>query len=250
MKKFKVLNAILHADIELYEDIANCSRNTWMKNTKEDVFSFFYKGGAKNNYIDSDVLHLNAPDYWMSGGSEHVSCLKMLKAFDFCLKNFDFDFLLRTASCTYVNYDLLLNFLKELPEDFQYGGRVASNLFEGKPIRWVLGHAVLMSKSFIEIVVENKLKIMSYKLIDDISLGKLAQEKNINASSIDRIGFEKWILDQEKLNLVKDLPVCIRCKPTKLPKDMRRQNWLDHTCGLFETINDRFKKESKNMCNK
>lgn len=241
--KCKILNPILHCQHPLYDGIASCSRKTWLSNKHNDVFSFFYFGSQNldQNKIDGDKLFLKCLDRWPQGGLAYVSTNKMLMALEFCLDNFDFDFLLRTSSSTYVNYNSLVDFTNKLPDDFAYGGALGKKNFPPKhqAVRYALGHAVLMSKHFIEHVVEKKDLIISYDLVDDAALGKFVKENDIPITNFGHNSdFCKWFLGVDDVKKCKKIPTLSRCKPLG-EKTKNHNNWLTHTCELFNVIHKR-----------
>lgn len=243
-EKVRILNPILHCEkqCDLYKEIAECSRKTWLSNKHSDIRSFFYFGAEnyeelQDSYLEGDKLFLKCPDNWVDGGLNYVSILKMVKAFEFCLDNFDFDFLLRTASGTYVNYDNLFNFTNQLPDDFSYGGIFIGNHFNEQPVVWAAGHAILMSQKFAKLVVENKDLLLSYNFIDDVALGLFASESNIQTTCFRGSKFEHWFLSVDEVKNSKEIPVCSRCKPRgELSRHVH--TWIPHTCELFNTIHE------------
>lgn len=246
-QRVRILNPILHCEkqCDLYKQIAECSRKTWLSKKHSDVRSFFYFGAEnyeelQDSYLEGDKLFLKSPDSWRDGGAKHVSLIKMIKAFEFCLDNFDFDFLLRTASGTYVDYDNLVDFTNKLPDDFSYGGVFMRKHFNERLVAYACGHAVLMSQKFVKSIIENKDLLLSYGLIDDAALGHFASESNIKGTcfrSSFEPKFEHWFLSVDEVKNSKQIPVCSRCKPRG---ELSRygHTWLPHTCGLFNTIHE------------
>lgn len=232
---FKVLNPILHCRGELYQKIADCSRKTWMSVRNEDVFSFFYQGG-KETYFDGDTLNLDAPDGF-GENREYVSSVKMIKAFEYCLENFDFDFLLRTSASTYVNYDSLIKLVDNLSvEDFYYGGSVGGKYWGDEWIPWVLGHSVLLSKKFVELVIKNKTLFLDFKYIDDVALGALAKNLKIKPK---KLPLQKWVRDEDEAqNSV--FPPTIRCKPLTGHKARNKKIYLTRITRLYNILYKRY----------
>lgn len=175
MRNFKILNSILHADLELYNKVSCISRSTWMKSKHKDIFSFFYQGGSDKTELIEDVLYLDCEDVFEHDkpGALPVGVLsyrKMLLMFEYCLQNFDFDFIFRTSSSTFVNYNLLSNFLKTKKPYKFYGGCVRRGIQKFPP--YIHGHAILISRDLVELFVANVADHNSESMgHDDVILG-------------------------------------------------------------------------------
>lgn len=228
MKRIKILNPILHANQKKFESIANISRKTWMSNKHKDIFSFFYSGGSQKTYIDNDNLHLDCEDVWGPGdGSVNkVSSLKMMKMFEFCFNNYDFDFIFRTSNSTFVNYVNLFNCIDEISTNEFYGGLLTDSgkkfHSNNEDISYALGHAVILDKKFIELILNNKNRLLEYNMIDDIALGKFALEFNIKPTHIPL--YAKFAIS--------------RCKPELELSDSEHISFVE-TC--FESLNAEIK---------
>ena len=123
---FQLLTLVMHAQYDHYEAIANHSRKTWMSRKHDDARAYFYQGeqNLEDHKLEGDRIVLNCEDYYNKISSQFVSTIKMLEAFEFSLKHFDFKFLLRTSNSSYINQSALVEFTNSLPTEFAYGGLV------------------------------------------------------------------------------------------------------------------------------
>tara|TARA_B110000444_G_scaffold260638_1_gene308413 strand:- start:1279 stop:2544 length:1266 start_codon:yes stop_codon:yes gene_type:complete len=220
----KILNPILHAKTDKFERIANISRKTWMSNKHKDIFSFFYTGGSQKTYIDNDILHLDCEDTWIPGDLtiNRVSTIKMIKMLEFCFNNYDFDFIFRTSNSTFVNYVNLFNCIDEISTKEFYGGLLTDSgkkfHSNNEDISYALGHAVILDKKFIELILNNKNRLLEYNMIDDIALGKFALESNIKPIHIPL--YAKFAIS--------------RCKPEHIKSESEHISFVEN---CFESLN-------------
>ena len=80
-------------------------KKTWGKDKRVDIV--YYQGGESKVSFNNNVLKLNVPS-----SAEKVN-EKGLEAFDWIVKNKDFDIIFRCTTTTYLNIDKLIEFLAE-----------------------------------------------------------------------------------------------------------------------------------------
>lgn len=142
----------------------------------------------------------NSPDTIVTDSIEHSSLigLKTLKAFQFVVDNYDFDFVFRTNSSSYIDGDLLVELTKHKSGTDFYGGFPGRSRFGP----FASGAGILISKSIVEKVLENSTR-WRHGLIDDVALSKLIQERvrpNVTISPLSRDEFQS----PEQVSLAKD----------------------------------------------
>lgn len=234
--KYKILNPILHCDSQKFNRIADVSRDSWMKENKQnDIFSFFYQGGSEQSHLCNDVLKLACEDSWKKEHStSYVSTIKMIKMFEYCLESFHFDFLFRTSSSTYVSYKRLLEHCKDIKPNLYYGGKVVTkncNDTHNEDITYCFGHGFILSYDLVKLLVSNQDELLSYDLIDDIAVGKFLFSQNIEAKSTDMQNYRWFEPDTiEQLKLI----YAHRCKPQKRP--INEDEWVGHLKHCFELL--------------
>ena len=214
MKRFKVLNPILHCNSFKYNEIANVSRRTWMINSGNEILSFFYQGGSESNYMDNDILNLKCEDSW-SNPSEaiKISTIKMLLMFEY--------FLIRSSNSTFIHFDVLLKKLNNIDNIEFYGGQineVKNNFSNDKKVAYALGQCFMLSNDLVKSCVENKEFLINSNMIDDIALGYyLHKHFNLKFQRINRWGL--WV----------------RCKPPNFSK-LSQSDWVAYTSNRFKKL--------------
>lgn len=104
------------------------------------------------------IMHVNTPERWSS-----IS-IKTLVALDFCLENFDFDFLVRGNATSFFNVEVLRKYLKI--SGANYLGPVHKN----KP--FASGWAIGMSRRATTYLVQN-FNFSALRYFDDEAFGKV-----------------------------------------------------------------------------
>ena len=104
------------------------------------------------------ILHINTPERWSS-----IS-MKTLIALNFCLENYDFDFLVRGNATSFFNVEVLRNYLKN--SQANYLGPIHKN----KP--FASGWAIGMSRRATTYLVQN-FNFSALRYFDDEAFGKV-----------------------------------------------------------------------------
>lgn len=150
--------------------MAETSIKTWDSIDVDGVESIFYysqpvkENTKKNIYFDYD---------------EQYSTMgyKMLGAFEYALKNCDFDYIARVNSSCYVDKKELIKYVQTIPETNLFQGLIVPKS-EHEP-QWIWGGGqFIISKDIIKKFVENKDKY-NHSLIEDIGISRLADTLNI-----------------------------------------------------------------------
>jgi len=163
----RVVVLVLSAEIEPYVSLENTIRNTWAKEKVPGVEIFYYYGGAADLEIIEDKIYSRYPEGLYNIG------YKTLDAFQL-IKNFNFDYLLRTNSSSYVIQENLLKFLQDKPRENFYSGvnytyHESGSYHGGK---FCSGAAYILSRDVFDKVLKSKSK-WNHTLIDDVALGEL-----------------------------------------------------------------------------
>ncbi len=137
--------------------------------------------GKESNLTGND-LFLNINDDTLNMGK------KTIMAFDWALKNIEFDFLIRPTPSSYVNYSNLEKYIRSnfLDNDIVYGGKIqeTNNKF-GQKIQFASGSTLVLSKKCVEIILENR-NDWDHDYWDDVGLAVLLDKVGIKPSGGDR----------------------------------------------------------------
>jgi hypothetical protein len=98
--------------------------------------------------------------------------LKTIEAFKFILKNYDFDYIFRTNTSSYLDTRQLLKYLEDQPKSGLYSG-VIDQVFGS--MKFVSGAGILMSKDVVQRVCEKE-DNWKHGLADDVALSSLVAE--------------------------------------------------------------------------
>jgi hypothetical protein len=105
----------------------------------------------------------NSPEDWSLIG------LKTIMAFKHVLENYDFEYLFRTNTSSYLDTDGLLDFLEGKPKTSLYGG-VAGKVFGNS--EFASGAGILLSRDVVERIVSRS-EDWKHGLVDDIAVADL-----------------------------------------------------------------------------
>ena len=119
---------------------------------------------------------------------------KLLAMYKYVLKNYEFDYLFRTTSSSYVRAIELIKVSEVLPREKYYGGAIA---YEGA--RFAAGNNVLISRDLIERIAMKK-NITNPTIIEDVSLGNYMNSIGVELSPLPQINIDSI----EKLNSIPD----------------------------------------------
>ena len=166
---------------EPYIFVEDSVKNTWGSIDHENIEHFFcYGNSQQGNYYSNKELHLDCPDgeNIMLGGQRYYNNVlrKTIAVFEYCLDNFDFDFLFKVNTSTYVHFDNFYKYIsKQSPSQF-YGGS-----FNGR--QWASGLGLIFSKDIVELIVSN---LKNFKLSDqeDVWIGRVLAELGVPKSEI------------------------------------------------------------------
>ena len=94
---------------------------------------------------------------------------KTLLSFEYILKNFEFDYVIRTNISTFWNLSYLLNIINKLPINKCIAGNVTHKNF-------IMGTCIILSKDLVEYIINNKHKV-HINIHDDVELTRFYQRE-------------------------------------------------------------------------
>ena len=167
----KILISVLSYEKGHWADLENAIRSTWGLNVNDGIEIIYYYGDSNKTFMESDKLYTDTEEGVLNVG------YKTIKMFNYCYNNFSFDYIFRTNSSSYVNTKELLNFIKNKPLENFYSGIIGSH----RGVNFASGSGYFISRDLVQAVISSQ-KEWDHSFIDDVSLGKLIHEKNINLS--------------------------------------------------------------------
>jgi hypothetical protein len=167
-------------------------RNTIKKymNTSCNMLSFFIRFDAN---LENDVKLENNTLFFKGNDSMIPGILqKTIKAFNYCLDNYSFDFILRTNLSSFYNYRLLEKFVYSLKKnDMVFGFELWSY-----NIRFPSGSCFIMSRDTIKLCANYDYKFM-YNYPDDVCIGEVITKYNMQISKMERYDYTSQSIQYE-----------------------------------------------------
>lgn len=164
----KVLILVLSFDDGgIYTEFAKCQKNTWDSVSVDDVETLYYYGNSKVLEKRGEDLHLLTKEVYYNIGRKTLECFEFIKSFNF-------DYIYRVNSISYVDKTKLKLFLEDKPRNDFYCGFIGQFL----DYHYASGSGYVLSKNLLHTVLDSS-SDWDHTLIDDVALGKLLTSKNV-----------------------------------------------------------------------
>ncbi len=145
----RVLILVLSTDKEFYGNLYETSVRTWDLRDVEGVETIFYFARDSAVPRNSKTLLVDSDDDFFSMGK------KTLAAFDFALKNREFDFIFRANASLFINKPGLLRYAQNWPTENLALGVVADcGRFESQQFSFLWGPSYMLSRDVVQKVVD------------------------------------------------------------------------------------------------
>jgi len=171
----KLLILVLDCNVEPFPTIKNEGiKKTWFNYNNPNVDVYFYKGGYKNReIIDRDIL--------LTSEDDQISiCKKTIECFNFVLDKFDFDFLYRTNTSSFLNIQKMYETFKDYKNN-TYSGYIGFH----KNIKFVSGSGYLISRNLVKYLTSLRIDYNLFAstpdmdALDDVMVGYYLSHINI-----------------------------------------------------------------------
>lgn len=164
------------------------SRHTWTSNSHPDVRTIHYYGGYDSNHnpiskfpvVPRGETQLVGDDILVCGTNDTLGDYfdprgeKLIMALEYCLKHFEWDFMLRICNTSYVHIPILHRVLDETRKERIYDG--VRNMHNNE-IPFVTGYHSYMSRDVAELLVQNKDMYLETKYLEDLAVGYVLMYK-------------------------------------------------------------------------
>jgi hypothetical protein len=137
---------------------------------------------VKNANEPVPKLITESPEDWSLIG------LKTILAFKYVLDNYEFDYLFRTNTSSYLDVPTLLDFLAMKPRKNMYAG-VIGTVFGNT--RFASGAGILLSRDIVQRISDNS-DLWKHGLVDDVAIADLVanfQDPSVIVSELPRLDF-------------------------------------------------------------
>lgn len=181
-----ILGTAEENDKFFYDEYKECILNTWAKNVPENIQVIYYHGGTETKF-ENGILTLPVEDDMKNVYK------KTYFALDYINKHFEYDFVFRTNTSTYINTYLLNLFIDNIyQENYQYGSDIYS-LSEGYVpyplIPFRRGNGILFSKNDVDFFLSYGINLLYLGICDDTAIGNVFNSYLITQSIRDQ---KKW----------------------------------------------------------
>lgn len=146
-------------------------------NTHNNIKSYFIK--YKQNIEHDIYLDDNENTIFIKGYESLIPGVldKTIKAIEYCINNFKFDYLLRTNMSSFIILNKLHSYC--LNNSIDCGGHISfcnkdPQFVNGR--QFISGSGILLSNNACKYLIENK-NIINYKIDDDVEISSVLKEK-------------------------------------------------------------------------
>jgi hypothetical protein len=175
----KILIVVLsHLDGGIYTKFFETQNESWNSIEVEGVDTFFMVGNNNEDTIDGNLIKTNVRESLYNCGH------KTIKAFEL-LRNYEYDYIFRTNSSSYVDKQMLKDFLQDKPRTNFYSGVIGNH----HGILFASGSGFIVSKNVVDLVLLKK-EYWEHRFIDDVALGLLLRNLRINPALAPRYDVE------------------------------------------------------------
>lgn len=183
MKTKKIVILVLASSNPHYKSLENTIKETWFNLKNDDVDIIFYSDNQSEEerltypVLKGDNLILPCDDgYYFSG-------VKTVLAYDWLLKNYDFEYVYRSNLGAYVSPKKMLKFIEDKPKENFYCGIHGFDTFHlGFSVSFISGSGYFLSKDVVQKVIDNH-AIWPHRAVDDVALGWVMEQLNVPINS-------------------------------------------------------------------
>lgn len=158
-------------------------QNLWRKymNKFDNIKSYFIKYNINKINNNQDIF-IEDNTIYIKGNHESFTpgCLdKTIKSFEYILNNENFDYVIRTNMSSVWDLNKIYNLL--LSNEFNAGGVIGNHNSQ----LFISGAGMIFNRNMCNLIVKNK-NNLNYNILDDLSIGILLTNLNINFTSLTR----------------------------------------------------------------
>jgi hypothetical protein len=176
----KILIVVLsYFDNGIYTKFYESQNESWNSVHVEGVDTFFLVGNNSKDEIVGNLIKTYV------GESLYNCGYKTIRAFEL-LKDYEYDYIFRTNSSSYIDKQMLKDYLLDKPRNNFYSGIIGNY----NNILYASGSGFVISKDAVDLVIQKKDR-WNHNYIDDVSLGLLLREFNILPTLGPRLDIQK-----------------------------------------------------------
>ena len=167
LKKTKILILVPLARFSSeYNLLETTAKQTWANSNNSEVDIIFY-AGSNSERLEGCDLYLPCEE------NIHNLGKKTLLAFEWCQKNYDYDYVFRTNLGSYINITNMLEFIKTASKTHYYCGiGGVNNTYFNRPVQFASGSGVFLSRDVVNLIIANQ-NSWQHTAMDDVAMGEL-----------------------------------------------------------------------------
>jgi len=174
-----IILIIANDDNESYIEM----QQIWRKymNNHSNIKSYFIKNKIDIN--EDIIVNQEENTIYVKNNENLIPGIlqKTIKSFEYCLQNFEFDYIYRTNLSSFIDLNKAYHFLENNKVD--YGSCCLDIHID---LHFASGCGFILSKKMVNILINNQ-NLINYKIIDDVAIGELLIDKlNYNIFNISR----------------------------------------------------------------
>ena len=176
-----IILIIANDDNESYIEM----QQIWRKymNNHSNIKSYFIKNKIDIN--EDIIVNQEENTIYVKNNENLIPGIlqKTIKSFEYCLQNFEFDYIYRTNLSSFIDLNKAYHFLEN--NKFDYGGCGIYKCIMNHTL-FASGCGFIISKNCTQELINNK-NLINYKIIDDVAIGEvLIYKLNYNIFNISR----------------------------------------------------------------
>lgn len=172
----KILILVLsYDDKNIYTNFYETQKSTWDSVEIPNIETFYFFGNSDKNFITGNTIFTTTEESLENCGKKTLHAFEMIY-------NFEFDYLFRTNSSSYIDKLNLLSFVATQPNTNFYCGIIGNH----NGINFCSGSGYFLSRDVFDLTMKHKDE-WDHQFIDDVSLGKLLTSKGINLKNAKRV---------------------------------------------------------------
>jgi hypothetical protein len=215
----KIIVLIIASDTYYYNNMKEVWK-TYM-NIHPNFKTFFI---CNNPDISEDIIVEEKTIYVKDYESYIPGILnKTISSFEYCLNNFEFDYIYRTNLSSFIDFYKAYNYLEK--NQFDYGG---CGIGFDEQTYFASGCGFILSKKGIKTLLDNK-NLLNYNIFDDVAIGELLTRyyciTSLPREDIEDINDKRLYNDENTFHY--------RCKC----------NFFDNTIIIFNKLKDKIYKK-------
>lgn len=181
----KTVVILVIADGDEFKNLVKSIKNTWALDKTDEVEILFYYGRTQT-YDPADGQSILVNDDLYCGVNRIDICTRNSIAFNYVYHHYDFDYLFRCCSGSYIVVDKLLAFLKDKPKSSFYcgvnGGHFAS------------GSGFFLSRDLVKMLLDSPEGFWMFPSADDVGFGSFLCPKGIRITPAPRQDFDDGVI--------------------------------------------------------